>query len=113
SLCPSLANPQGRQKLDGSGQEPLQERRSLLGQRPCHAGFPAWPGGGISIGTPCGQRRAGGPCRGTLRTPARRPVTCCATPATPLAGHAPEFASRTAERQRQPDRPVLRRTLGG
>ena len=35
---------------DGHGQEPLQERRSLLGQRVRHPDQPQWPGGRVPVG---------------------------------------------------------------
>ena len=61
--------PKIRTQLDGHRQEPLQERRSLLGQRLCHAHPGKRPGRRLRVGAQQTQQRAGAPCRSALRAP--------------------------------------------
>ena len=95
--------------MDGHRQEPLQERRPLLGQRLRHAGQPQRQGGGVPIGTDPPAARTDPGRRGTLCADARRSGCGLVAPASARPARSGGAAGRPRRRCRRGDRRVAGR----
>lgn len=96
---PHVDHPQSRPPVDGDRQEPLQERRPLLGQRLCHADLRPGRGGRLRVGAGQADRRTDPARRGPLPSPRRRQAGD--PPARPLAAGTARLAAVHPD---QPDR---------
>ncbi len=102
---------QVRAAVDGHRQEPLQERRSLLGQCLRDAGAGKPPGGGFRVGTHQADRRTGPPCRGALY-PAQQGQERGTRPRQVAAGTSGLVAVHSGQPAELSDRGVAQFTLG-